>query len=296
MAKAAQVPALDNGRRWRWAPIAAIVAIALFGAMLTLLPPGPWRELFANERPFAAAFARGALIVAVPSQPAPILYVGRVDRSVRAPDSYSASLAEDLGRRVGLPVKLLLSEPAEARKAVQAGEADVAIAGLGFAPDASLAFAPTPYSSGRGVALVLRGASVQTQRDLHGRAVCGSRESPFAASAARKLGAPLQSFDRPLDALLAFQAGECAALIDDELVIRALLKQPDWSYYRVLPGSFEAAPAYIAVRGGDLAGAAYVEQMVTDWRQQRWLGTVRQDRATQLAFEMFNAENDLYCH
>jgi polar amino acid transport system substrate-binding protein len=96
--------------------------------------------------------------------------------------------------------------------------------------------------------------------------------------------------------LLAFQAGECAALIDDEVVIRALLKQPDWAYYRVLPGSFQAAPAYIAVQGRDVASMAYVDRVVAGWRQQRWLGTVRQNRATQLAFDMFNAENDLYCH
>jgi polar amino acid transport system substrate-binding protein len=193
MARPAQASALGNGHGLRWTPVAALCAIALLGVLLKVLPAGLWQDLAGSERPFAAAFARGTLIVAVPSQPAPILYVGKVDRSVRAPDSYSASLAEDLGRRVGLPVKLLLSEPADARQAVQSGRADVAIAGLPFAPDASIAFAPTPYSSGYGVALVLRGANVRESRELRGRAVCGSRESPFAASAARKLGATLQS-------------------------------------------------------------------------------------------------------
>ena len=296
MARAGHAPGLGNGRRLRWAPFAAVAALALVGVLLKSLAGQAWFAHSGDERPFAAAIARGTLIVAVPSQPAPILYVGKVDRSVRAPESYSAALAEDLGRRVGLPVKLLLSDPADARKALQSGQADVAIAGLAFAPDASIAFAPTSYASGRGVALVLRGGSVQTQRDMQGRAVCASRESPYANRAARRLGATLHSFDRPLDALLAFQAGECAALIDDEYVIRSLLKQPDWAYYRALPGSFEPAPAFVAVRGKDAASAVYVEGVVDDWRRQRWLGTVREDRATQLAFEMFNAENDLYCH
>ena len=296
MARAGQAIGVGNGRRLRWAPLATVAALALLGVLLKPPAGGAWQQRFDDERPFAAALARGTLIVAVPSQPAPILYVGKVDRSVRAPESYSASLAGELGRRIGLPVKLLLSDPAAARKAVQSGRADVAIAGLSFAPDTSIAFAPTAYSSGRGAALVLRGGSVQTQSDMRGRTVCASRESPFASRAARQLGAILQSFDRPLDALLAFQAGECAALIDDEYVIRALLKQPDWAYYRVLPGGFEPTPAFIAVRGTDAAGAAYVERVVGDWRRQRWLNTVREDRATQLAFEMFNAENDLYCH
>lgn len=296
MARAGHAIGVGNGRRLRWAPFAALAALVLTGALLKSIPGDAWRGRFRDERPFSAAMARGTLIVAVPSQPAPILYVGKVDRSVRAPESYSASLAGDLARRIGLPVKLLLSDSAEARKAVQSGEADVAIAGLALSPDESIAFAPASYSSGRGVALVLRGGTVQTQRDLRGRAVCASRESPYASRAALKLGATLQSFDRPLDALLAFQAGECAALIDDEYVIRSLLKQPDWAYYKTLPGSFEPAPAFIAVRGKDAASAAYVEHVVDDWRRQRWLSSVREDRATQLAFEMFNAENNLYCH
>lgn len=296
MARAGHAPGVGTGRRLRWGPYAAVAALVLAGVLLRSIPGDAWRAEFGDERPFASAMARGTLIVAVPSQPAPILYVGKVDRSVRAPDSYSASLAGDLARRIGLPVRLLLSDPAQARRAVQSGEADVAIAGLALAPDESIAFAPSSYSSGRGVALVLRGGSVQTQRDLRGRAVCASRESPYAGRAALHLGATLQRFDRPLDALLAFQAGECAALIDDEYVIRSLLKQPDWAYYKALAGSFEAAPAFIAVRGKDAASAVYVERVVDDWRRQRWLNSVREDQATQLAFEMFNAENDLYCH
>jgi len=96
--------------------------------------------------------------------------------------------------------------------------------------------------------------------------------------------------------LLAFQAGECAALVEDEYVIRQLLKQPDWAYYRSLPGTVAPAPAFIATRTGDVASTAFIERIVEGWRRQRWLSTVREDQATRLAFDMFNAQNDLYCH
>ncbi|WP_250494838.1 transporter substrate-binding domain-containing protein [Caballeronia sp. GAWG1-1] len=292
MARAGQAASHESG--WRlWMPLAAV---ALFAAFLLSPLSASWRNSLADDRPFAAAYARGKLIVAVPSQPAPILTVGHVDRSVRAPEAYSAALAEALGRRAGLPVELVLAEQADARHAVQDGRADVAIAGLAFSPDASVAFAPGNYASGRGVALVLRHGDIQDWRDLEGRSICASRESPFAARAAHRYRAALQSFDRPLDALLAFQAGECAALVDDELVVRALLKQADWSYYRTLPGAVAPAPAFIASRGGDIASAAFIERTVNGWRRERWFTTVRQDQATRLAFEMFNAQNDLYCH
>ncbi|MFM0739582.1 transporter substrate-binding domain-containing protein [Paraburkholderia xenovorans] len=296
MARASQTAALAHGRRLHWAPLAVVATCMLVGATLWSPLSDTLRDLFGVERPFAAAVARGTLIVAVPSQPQPTLTVGKVDRSKRAPEVFSAALAADLGRRIGVPVELLLAQPQEARAAVQAGHADAAIAGLAFSPDASIAFAPAAYSSGRGVALVLRHGKVQAWRDLNGRSICASRESPYAARAAQQAGAALQSFDRPLDALLAFQAGECAALVDDEYVIRALLKQPDWAYYRALPGTVAPAPAFIATRGGDTASTAFVERTVNDWRRQRWLSTVRQDQATQLAFDMFNADNDLYCH
>jgi polar amino acid transport system substrate-binding protein len=296
MARAGHPAALEGDRRLRGAWFAVVALLALFLAM-------PWSpvsdtvgRLFGDERPFATAIARGKLIVAVPSQPMPTLTVGKVDRSVRAPEVFSAALAEDLGRRVGLPVEFLLAEPQAARSAVQSGKADVAIAGLAFAPDASIAFAPTAYSSGRGAALVLQHGKVQDWSDLKNRTICASRQSPFAARAARRLQAAWQGFDRPLDALLAFQAGECAALVDDEYVIRALLKQPDWAYYRELPGTLAPAPAFIASRGGDVASATFIERTVDDWHRQRWLSTVREDQAIQLAFDMFNADNDLYCH
>jgi polar amino acid transport system substrate-binding protein len=296
MARAGHAVALQVDRRPRWVPFAILAALALSVALLGAPVSGALRGLVGEQRPFAAAIARGSLIVAVPSQPMPTLNVGKVDRSARAPDAFSAALAADLGRRVGLPVELLLAQHQEARSAVQSGKADVAIAGLAFAPDASVAFSPTAYSSGRGAALVLRHGDVRDWRDLQTRAICASRESPFAARTAQRLRAALHSFDRPLDALLAFQAGECAALIDDEYVIRALLKQPDWAYYRELPGTVAPKPAFVALRAGDLASAAFVERTVSDWRRQRWLSTVRQEQASRLAFDMFNAENDLYCH
>ncbi|WP_434109019.1 ABC transporter substrate-binding protein [Paraburkholderia caffeinilytica] len=296
MARTGHTAALEGGRRPRWTSYAVVAALVLSGLMLWSPVSSALRSLFGDERPFAAAIARGTLIVAVPSQPMPTLTVGKVDRTKRAPETFSAALAADLGRRVGLPVELLLTEPQEARSAVQSGKADVAIAGLAFAPDASIAFAPSAYSSGRGAALVLRHGNVQDWSDLKNRTICAARQSPFAARAAYRLQAAVQSFDRPLDALLAFQAGECAALVDDEYVVRALLKQPDWAYYRELPGTVAPAPAFIALRGGDVASATFVELAVADWRRQRWLSTVRQDQATRLAFDMFNADNDLYCH
>lgn len=272
------------------------MALALFVLHAYALAGGRISHWLDDERPFAAAAARGALIVAVPPRPAPTLYVGKVDHSARVPDPFAAALATDLARRVGLPVRFVLAEAAAARNAVQAGKADAAIAGLTFAPDASLAFAPTPYTSGRGVALVLRHGNVHDWRDLRGRTICASRDDPYAARAARQFHANLQSFERPIDALFAFQAGDCAALVEDELTIQALLKQPDWSYYRPLSGTIAPVPAFIATRAGDAASAAFVNDAVADWRRERWLATVRKDQAISLAFDMFNAQNDLYCH
>lgn len=251
---------------------------------------------FQSERPFAAAFARGALIVAVASQPAPALNVGKVDRAARMPDGFAAALAQALGQRAGLPVTLLLADSAAARAALREGRADAAIAGMPLAPDDAVAYAPTAYTSGRGMALVLRHGVVRDWDDLSGRTVCASRNSPFAGAAAHRSHARVVQFDRPLDALLAFQAGECAALVEDESAIRKLLRQPDWAYYRALSGTLAPASAFIAMRAGDIASAVFVDGIVQGWRRQRWLAAVREDQATQLSFDMFNAQNDLYCH
>jgi polar amino acid transport system substrate-binding protein len=40
----------------------------------------------------------------------------------------------------------------------------------------------------------------------------------------------------------------------------------------------------------------FVDTTIRDWRRSRWLTTARETVAKQLAFDMFIAENDLYCH
>jgi polar amino acid transport system substrate-binding protein len=248
------------------------------------------------EKPFAAAALRGKLIVAVPPRPAPVLTVGHVDRALRSPDSFSAALAADLGERLGLPVELLLSEPGAAATAVASGKADVAIDGLPFSPNPAVSFSPASYASGRGQGLVLRHGQVRDWEGLRAGSICTSTGNAYGRRAAKQYGAHLLTFDRPLDALLAFQAGECTALVDDELVIKALLKQPDWSYYSVLPGEIAPAPSFIATPGADAASMRFVDTTIRDWRRSRWLTTARETVAKQLAFDMFIAENDLYCH
>ncbi|WP_322101417.1 transporter substrate-binding domain-containing protein [Paraburkholderia sp. J41] len=290
MADAFALPARTQSPRARAAFLAWLALLGL------ALAAAAWPGAFESTRPFAAAVARGRLVVAVPPRPAPTLYVGKVDRSVRAPDPLAAALAGDLAQRLGLPVELRLVEPAEAGATVASGNADAAIAGLSFAPAASLAFAPTAYATGRGMALVLRHGNVRRWSDLRGKPVCAATGDAFAARAARDYRANVLPFNRPLDALLAFQAGDCAALVADEFVARALLRQPDWTYYRALPGTVAPMPAYIATRGGDTASTVFVEETVAAWRRERWLATVRSGLATNLAFDMFNAENDLYCH
>ncbi|CAL8479874.1 ABC transporter substrate-binding protein [Caballeronia sp. S22] len=292
MARSAFAALPGHGKRLRWLALAVMAMVALSSLPLR----DAWRNRPDDDRPFAAALARGTLIVAVPSRPAPTLNVGRVDHFARVADGFAAALAEDIGQRAGLPVTLLLAGPREAAEALRSGRADVAVAGLGFGAEPSIAYAPSAYTSGRGTALVLRRGAVRDWSDLADGVICASRGSPFATEAARRAHADIQAFDRPLDALLAFQAGECAALVDDEYVIRQLLKQPDWAYYRSLPGTVAPAPAFIATRTGDVASTAFIERTVEDWRRQRWLSTVREDQATRLAFDMFNAQNDLYCH
>lgn len=252
-------------------------------------PSGP-------DTPFAAAIARGKLIVAVPPRPAPVLTVGHVDRSVHSPDAFSSELAEDIGKRIGLPVKLVPTEPSQAEAAVSSGRADLAIDDLPFKPDSTLSFSPTTYTSGQGEGLVLRHGRVLDWKALRGRSICTSAGNAYGSNAAKKYGATMQIYDRPLDALLAFQAGECTALVDDELVIQSLLKQADWSYYTVLDGRIDPARRFIATRRGDAASMSFIDNTVRGWRQSRWLEQVRARVAKQLAFDMFVAENDLYCH
>ena len=251
---------------------------------------------FSHDKPFAAAYRRGHLIVVVPPRPAPVLNVGKVDRSLRVPDPYASALAFEIGEKLGLQIDFVLAEGAAARQAVASGRADLAIAGLGLAPTPALSFAPTSYANGRGVGLVLRHGPVQRWEQLAGGSICAPAGSAFAANAARRYHARLQSYERPLDALIAFQGGDCTALVDDELVTRAALKQDDWQYYTPLPGTIAPSPAFIATSGGDAASTIFIDNTVHEWQRDRVARKIRQKLANNLGFDLFTAQNDLYCH
>lgn len=246
-------------------------------------------------RPFPAAAQRGRLIVAIPGRPAPVLNVGPVDRTSQVPDPLSEALARDLGLRTGMPVELRLMSPAAAHAALRAQRVDVAVEGSSLRPEHGVSYAPTSYAGGFGRALALRRGPVRALADLAGRPVCVVRGTGFYQAVTRARALP-RVFDKPLDAMLAFMAGECAALVDDHATIDAVLHQASWRYYAPLPGRISPAQSYVAFAGADPATQSFVARSVHAWQGTGLLRRLREARARGAVFELFVAENDLFCH
>ena len=271
--------------------LVVLIATSIAGSIAAVQWTGPPP---AAEPSFAAARARHRLVVAVAGRPAPRIPIGRFDPHARVPDMASADLATDLGRRLALPVEMIAVSPAVAQQALRDGTADVAIDNLPFAPDSSLGYATPSYSSGRGGVLVLRRGGVQRWGDLVGKAVCVVEGSPYASRV--PAGAQPIAFAAQTEALTAFERGACAAVVDDEATLTAVLKLPTWRYYALLPGSLEPVPTFVAIAGHDPATLAWLDDTVRAWRHDGTLDRSRKKVADLVDFDMATAQSDINCH
>lgn len=260
--------------------------------------PGAIRNTapLANGVPFAAAQSRQRLIVAVSARPAPRLPIGRIDPRARVPDVVAADLAEDLGRRLHLPVEMVPLSQDAARHALREGTVDIALEHLPYEPDSAIGYVSASYGSGRGAALVLRNGDIKRWGDLRGKRVCMVEASVYARQIISDEGALSITYPSPVEASAAFEQGDCAALVDDETTLAALLKLPAWRYYTALRGELSPAPAFIAIAGFDAATLTWLGATVRAWQRDGLIERSNRKVADLVSFDVAIAQTDINCH
>jgi len=289
------------GRAAAARPASAALRLASF-ALLFLVPLWwllaglPWRGQPAPGPLLQQAQARGELVVGVHAYPR-ATPPGRP--LVPEPDPAEAALAAGLGRALGVPVRLR-HLPADGNGAPPAG-LDLAFGNGGFTqprtqphtqPRAAQVRAP---AIAPGTLLTLRFTPVDRLGALAGKTACVSQDSPYQAALARA-GATLRRYPSPLQTLLAFRRGDCAAVAEDAALAARVMRLPEWRFFVAAPLLVDGAGALLALPRADAQSARWLEQWLAGRRRDGLLARWRDAAAGDAAFNMMLVESGLICH
>ena len=251
------------------------------------LPKGPVLE---------RAAARGELRVGVRHYPRPAPPEAPTPPE---PDAFDATLARQLADSLGLKLQLIGLAPEERESALRNGRIDLLLAGVSddAAPQPGIAAAPGSYDTGHGEVVVLRRGRLQDEASLRGASVCVGEGSGYAGVVAQRYGAQPRSYPSSVHAASAFMAGECAALAEDGEVLKRLMANEEWRFYKPLAqGLALHGDASVRLTEGDAASRDYIAAALRRWQADGTLAKARSARAGNLQFEITLLKDGLVCH
>ncbi|MFJ1253001.1 substrate-binding periplasmic protein [Cupriavidus sp. CuC1] len=267
------------------------LAASVIAVPLWLFTGAPWQAQPAEPGPLLLqAQARGELVVGVHAYPRPTP-PGRP--LIAEPDPGEAALAAELGRAMGVPVRLRHLPAAGFGNNAQA-DIDLAFGAPQDTGHPRAAAVPAPRTP-RGTLLTLRYTPVSRLDALNGKTACVSAGSPFQPALARA-GAALRSYPSPLQALLAFRRGECAAVAEDAALIARVMRLPEWRFFTAAPLVLDGEGAAPTLRQPNVQSARYLAQWLARWQRDGRLARLRDAAAGDAAFNMMLVESGLICH
>ncbi|HEY9573796.1 MAG TPA: transporter substrate-binding domain-containing protein [Pusillimonas sp.] len=217
---------------------------------------------------------------------------------VRTPEAIDTALAEELAAKVQAQ---LLAVPGKTAIQQSAGwktpEPRLALAAIG--PDdkvpASFVSVPTGYAAGP-MAIMRTDTDIKSWQQLKGRTVCLSEGGRYVGALTRQYGAVEIVFKAPADSLLALRTGGCDAAVHDDVMLKELLKLPEWKKFSASLPPGPAAPLTFVLRADDARTLAVLKGLTREWKATRHLAALTRKRVRDIAFEVYLDQVVADCH
>ena len=277
-----------------WAILACGVGAGLIWAFWIVLVFDPAAQPAGPV--LAQARQKQVLRIAVRSYPRPTFSHAAL---VSEPDEMDRELATSLGQFLGVAVHLTALPAEDIALFLRKGEVDAVIVGSLDVPGlinqrAALTEPPDSYHTGALVAL--RNDSRTAGSGVNGQAVCVAFGSPWAAALQRQ-GAILKTYPSSIRATTAFIAGDCGLLADERSVLKSLLQQPDWRFYRMLPKTLEAsADAQVYLAQPDRKSLKLVQAGLREWQERGGQARAWELRSNAIMIDSLKISDGLVCH
>ncbi|MCI2809555.1 transporter substrate-binding domain-containing protein [Eoetvoesiella caeni] len=231
---------------------------------------------------------------------------------VRTPEAVDTQLAQALAdqlhaRLQTTPISILKfgggAQPATPEGAGSSftipAQADLALVSMpdGATPPASTVAIDTKYVS-RPMAIMRSDTAIKSWEQLKGRTVCVSEGGLYAGTLAAQYGAVEKIYKAPADSLLALRTGGCDAAVHDDVMLKELLKLPEWKKFSATlapPANAKSSLAFI-VPASQAETIATAKDLVKQWRRQDYLNALNKKRVQDIAFEVYLDQVIPDCH
>lgn len=246
----------------------------------------------AQNTGFAAAQARGELVVGVPYLAPP----PAAGAKIRTPDGLDAQMADKLGLRLGLPVRLRQVPADQAATALAAGQVDLVLADGAGAQPQTVAVQTTGYGA-RPKALIRSDTTMRKPADVRGRSVCVAEAATQARTLAESWGAVVRTYRVPSDALVAVREGNCDIGLVDDAVWEPLVRFPEWKKFSSTLAADGARRERVwLLAADDTVGRALLADEMRAWDRAGAWKAMTAKWARDVAFDVYLDQEVADCH
>lgn len=204
-------------------------------------------------------------------------------------------LAEEIGRQLGAELEMLPLAPERAHVALRDGEVDALLMrGLPPSlPPQAVTVLDTGFASGLNV-LMRSDTGLRHWRQFDGQMLCATAAN--AGALAHVLGARVEVFEAPAQALIAMRIGQCDAAVHDAVLVEALRVKAEWRKFSATLDVRPPTPLQLALMADrpeletPLHAALVALDSSANWRRRvdKW--------ASDVAFEIFFDQIGPDCH
>jgi polar amino acid transport system substrate-binding protein len=209
----------------------------------------------------------------------------------RTPATIDNALAEDLAKRLQLPLATVKAQPGLPK------EGNIALTTLAdpaALPRTHVAI-PVGYRAGQ-MAIMRSDTTIKSWEQLKGRTVCVSEGGHDVGTLSAKYGAIEQVYRAPADALIAVRTGVCDATVHDSAMLEELIKLPEWKKFSArLPAGPKSTLAFV-VPAGDGKTIAALKKVAGEWIAAGYPDAAMKKAVQAIAFEVYLDQDVPDCH
>lgn len=225
----------------------------------------------------------GALVVSVDH----VVPEYKAGAKFRSPATIDTALAEDLARRLQLPLSTT----------VDPGKADLQLTTLGdvAAVPPDVAVIPIGYRAAP-MAIMRSDTTIRRWEQLEGRKVCVAQGGNHVGTVANQYSASEVVYPSPTDALVALRTGDCDAMVHDSPMLEELLRLPEWKKFsRRLTAGRRGTLAFL-VPAEDRKSISVLRQVAADWNAKAYPDALVKNAVRNIAFEVYLEQDVPDCH
>ncbi|MGB6105593.1 MAG: transporter substrate-binding domain-containing protein [Pusillimonas sp.] len=216
---------------------------------------------------------------------------------VRTPETLDTALAEALASKLALSVQAVAAAPSGKDAVLGTDKPRVVLAIVPDGqpvPGATVAI-PTGYAAAP-MAIMRTDTDIKSWEQLQGRTVCVSEGGRHVGTMAARYGAKEMVFRAPADGLLALRIGECDAAVHDDVMLKALLKLPEWKKFSASLTEKARAPLVFLAAADDTEMVETLGHLTKEWKSRRHLAELTKSRVHDIAFEVYLDQVVADCH